>query len=82
MTLYELGEDYLRQNELLVDKIHRLTRELKSKKGLDYIDSKRDIQTLYKMSLELRETAFILMHYYDTDNKRFYHPHNQNRFTD
>jgi len=65
MTLYELGEDYLRQNEFLVKKIHSLTSLLKTLDGLEYIETKQDINQLYIMSLELRATAKKLMHYYD-----------------
>ncbi|MBE6835860.1 MAG: hypothetical protein E7515_06390 [Ruminococcaceae bacterium] len=77
MTLYELGEDYLRQNDILVEKIHRLTDELKTKSGNDYIALKADILTLYQMSRELRQTAAVLMHYYDHCDRKKYrvHPH-------
>lgn len=68
MTLYELGEEYLRQNDFLKAKIRRLTSELKTKQGNDYIEAKGDLALLYAMSLELRRTAEILMHYYDKSN--------------
>ena len=65
MTLYELGEDYLKQNEFIRQKIRLLTSELKTKQGNDYIKAKSDIALLYAMSSELRKTARVLMHYYD-----------------
>ena len=65
MTLYELGEDYLRQDALIKEKIRLLTSELKTKQGNDYIKAKSDLALLYSMSLELRRTAHVLMHYYD-----------------
>ena len=81
MTLYELGEDYLRQDEFLKAKISRLNGELKAKKGFDYINAKRDLLLCYKMSRELRETAAVLMHYYDkTPVKREYHPKKSKNF--
>ena len=76
MTLYELGEDYLEQNRYLEEKIKRLNKELKQKSGNDYICLKRDLCLLYKMSSELRDTAYILMHYYEDDGKKQYHPLN------
>jgi len=75
MTLYELGEDYLRQNEIIVNKIHSLNVELKTKTGNDYIVLKGNIMTLYQMSRELRDTAYRLMHYYDRCDKRIYRKH-------
>ena len=78
MTLYELGEDYLRQNGCIVDKIHSLTRELKTKKGNDYIALKRNICILYTMSRELRDTAAVLMHYYDKSDRKHYSRHDGN----
>ena len=83
MTLYELGEDYLRQNEIIVAKIHTLNEELKRKKGNDYISLKRDILVFYQMSRELRSTAYKLMHYYDRSDRRYYHRRNNDLpFTD
>lgn len=75
MTLYELGEDYLRQNDIIVGKIHFLNAELRFKTGNDYIIMKRDINTLYQMSRELRDTAYTLMHYYDRSDRRVYKKH-------
>jgi phage pi2 protein 07 len=72
MTLYELGEDYLRQNDIIVDKIHYYNKELKTKKGNDYIVLKRNIMLYYQMSRELRDTAYTLMHYYDKSDRRVY----------
>ena len=80
MTLYELGEDYLRQNDVIVDKIHRLNGELKTKKGNDYIVLKGNILILYQMSRELRETAYTLMHYYDFTDRKNYKKHGCNDF--
>ena len=78
MTLYELGEDYLRQNEIIVAKIHTLNEELKHKTGNDYISLKRDILIFYQMSRELRATAYTLMHYYDKSDRRYYHRRKSN----
>ena len=75
MTLYELGEDYLRQNDIIVDKIHCLNKELKSKTDNDYIVQKGNILILYQMSRELRDTAYTLMHYYDRCDRRAYRKH-------
>ena len=75
MTLYELGEDYLRQNDILVDKIHYLNGVLKTKTGNDYIVLKGNILTLYQMSRELRDTAYTLMHYYDFTDRKKYRKH-------
>ncbi|MBO4338612.1 MAG: hypothetical protein J5877_01665 [Clostridia bacterium] len=75
MTLYELGEDYLRQNDIIVDKIHYLNKELKTKTGNDYIVLKGNILILYQMSRELRDTAYTLMHYYDRCDRRLYRKH-------
>ena len=76
MTLYELGEDYLRQNDIIVNKIHTLNGELKTKTGNDYIALKGNILVLYQMSRELRDTAYRLMHYYDRCDRRVYRKHN------
>lgn len=65
MTLYELGEDYLRQNEYLKKEIRELSQELKEMRGNNYIAGKRKLLCLYEMSRELRYTANILLHYYD-----------------
>lgn len=76
MTLYELGEEYLRQNDIVVDKIHLLNCELKTKTGNDYIALKGKILILYQMSRELRDTAYKLMHYYDFSDRKIYRKHN------
>ena len=81
MTLYELGEEYLRQNDIIVDKIHSLNRELKEKSGNDYIVLKGNILILYQMSRELRDTAYKLMHYYDYSDRRVYRKHSGDCFS-
>lgn len=81
MTLCELGEDYLRQNDILMEKIHRLNKELKTKTGNDYIVLKGNILVLYQMSRELRDTAYTLMHYYDRCDRRVYRKHKNVDFT-
>lgn len=80
MTLYELGDDYLRQNEILKGQIKKRRLSLKDKRGFDLIDEKRNLNCLYEMSRELKCSANVLKNYYNEEPKSKYYHERVNKF--
>lgn len=68
MTLKELGEKYLKQAEVINNKIISETERLKELDCDGRLQANKRIKMLYEMRSECTETAHRLIHYYDTSS--------------
>lgn len=74
MTLYELGEEYIRTADELKKRIKVVSREIKGLDGIRAYEANRTIQILKDMEMESRTTGLHLSNYYDNKvNSRVYH---------
>ncbi len=63
MDLKQLGEQYQRQSDILIERIHKLNSKLKLVKGNELIVMKRRIFSLYTDAAECRRYAALLKNY-------------------
>lgn len=63
MELYELGTEYLKRSDILLDRIHDLNLLAGSLTDDDKIQLKRRITMLYTDAAECRRCAYILINY-------------------
>ena len=63
MELFELGAEYLKRAELLIEKIHKLNKLTDSLRDNEKILMKRRILSLYCDALECRKCAKLLISY-------------------
>ena len=70
MELSKIGEEYLACHERLLEKIHILTKELKTAKGNDLIFLKRRILSLYCDAAECKRTGRHLINYCKKENEK------------
>lgn len=65
MTLFEMGEEYLRQAENVKNQILLLRGRSKQATGLELYRIRGDILRLYTIARELKSTGNYLIHYYE-----------------
>lgn len=74
MTLKELSEEYILDEERLTNQIERLRKKSAGYKGADKHTANRQLMCLYEMRREVHNTAEILANYYENKSaKRIYH---------
>lgn len=64
MTLYELGAEYVEQSVKIREQIKELRPKLKTLSGSELLDLRRNLASLYQMSLDCRKIGEHLQTYY------------------
>lgn len=67
MTLYEMGEEYLRQARNIKEQIVLLRRRSKNAGGLELYRLRGEILRLYTIARDLKSTGDYLIHYYEKE---------------
>lgn len=76
MTLYQLGEEYLRQADDLKNVISVFSTQRSELCGVALFELNSKITTLREMERDTRILGKKLVHYYSgNDCKKTYHPH-------
>ena len=76
MTLYQLGEEYLRQADDLKNVISVFSTQRNELCGVALFELNSKITTLREMERDTRILGKKLVHYYSgNDCKKTYHPH-------
>lgn len=65
MTLFEMGEEYLKQAEEVKKQIDLLRERLGYVSGLELYRMRGDILKLYSIARDLKDTGDYLVHYYE-----------------
>lgn len=65
MTLFEMGEEYLKQAGVIKEQINLLRCRLKHASGLELYRMRGDILRLYSIARDLKSTGDYLTHYYE-----------------
>lgn len=65
MTLFEMGEEYLKQAQAIKRQISLLRKRLEHVSGLELYRTRGDILRLYSIARELKDTGDYLIHYYE-----------------
>lgn len=74
MTLYDLGQTYLQDEQRLTAQIKAFLPITKTLHGKERHEAHRRLLCLYEMRREARMTADLLMHYYQNKaERRVYH---------
>lgn len=63
MELYDLGKEYLKRSEELIEHIHELNKRCDELDGSERTVLKRRIYSLYCDAAHCRDSAIILMSY-------------------
>ena len=69
MTLKELAQQYLEQDELIQKRISKERSRLETARGEELFCLRKNLRILYDMSRDLRRTADILKNYYGDDEE-------------
>ncbi len=64
MTLYELGTQYVEQSVEIREQIKELRPKLKTLSGNELLELRRNLASLYQMSLDCRKIGEHLQSYY------------------
>ncbi len=67
MTLYEMGEEYLRQARDIKEQITVLRSRLSKCGGLELYRLRGEILRLYAIARDLKSTGDYLIHYYEKE---------------
>lgn len=65
MTLFEMGEEYLKQAAVIKEQINLLRDRLNHVNGLELYRMRGDILRLYSIARDLKSTGDYLTHYYE-----------------
>ncbi len=79
MTLYQLGEEYLKQADEIKEMISGYSALRKEKSGVELFDLNTKISVLREMERDVRITGRCLVEYYSSKpTKKTYHRHSFN----
>ncbi len=65
MTLYELGTEYIEQSGQISKQIKKLRPQLKTLSGYELLELRRNLASLYQMSLDCKKIGEYLQDYYN-----------------
>lgn len=65
MTLFEMGEEYLKQAAAVKEQIAALRSRLPGMHGLELYRMRGEILRLYSIARDLKDTGEHLVHYYE-----------------